>query len=91
MFKAAVVQASSVPFEPMKSAEKAADLIRTASGEGATLAVFPEAFLGGDPKGASFGTLVGRRTDAGRAHFLHYMNGAVTLDWPDPTARRRGD
>ncbi|WP_261520969.1 carbon-nitrogen hydrolase family protein [Burkholderia multivorans] len=83
MFKAAVVQASSIPFEPMKSAEKAADLIRSAAREGATLAVFPEAFLGGYPKGASFGTVVGKRTDAGRSHFLHYMEGAVTLDGPE--------
>ncbi|NIF87813.1 carbon-nitrogen hydrolase family protein [Burkholderia sp. Cy-637] len=83
MFKAAVVQAASVPFEPMQSAEKAAALIREAAREGATLAVFPEAFLGGYPKGASFGTLVGKRTDGGRAHFLHYMNGAVTLDGPE--------
>ncbi|WP_414439707.1 carbon-nitrogen hydrolase family protein [Burkholderia sp. 22PA0106] len=83
MFKAAVVQAASVPFEPMKSAEKAAGLIRSAAREGATLAVFPEAFLGGYPKGAAFGTLVGRRTDGGRAHFLKYLEGAVTLDGPE--------
>ncbi|MBN3724452.1 carbon-nitrogen hydrolase family protein [Burkholderia sp. Ac-20379] len=83
MFKAAVVQAASVPFEPMKSAEKAAGLIRDAAREGATLAVFPEAFIGGYPKGASFGTLVGRRTDGGRAHFLKYLEGAVTLDGPE--------
>lgn len=83
MFKAAVVQASSIPFEPMKSAEKAAALIRSAAREGATLAVFPEAFLGGYPKGSSFGTVVGKRTDTGRAHFLHYMEGAVTLDGPE--------
>lgn len=83
MFKAAVVQASSVPFEPMKSAEKAANLIRNAAREGATLAVFPEAFLGGYPKGASFGTVVGKRTEAGRSHFLSYMEGAVTLDGPE--------
>ncbi|MBI0330049.1 carbon-nitrogen hydrolase family protein [Burkholderia plantarii] len=83
MFKAAVVQAASVPFEPMKAAEKAATLIREAAREGASLAVFPEAFLGGYPKGASFGTLVGKRTDGGRANFQHYFNGAVTLDGPE--------
>jgi nitrilase len=67
----------------MKSAEKAANLIRNAAREGATLAVFPEAFLGGYPKGASFGTVVGKRTEAGRSHFLSYMEGAVTLDGPE--------
>ncbi|MBN9478224.1 MAG: nitrilase [Bordetella sp. SCN 67-23] len=83
MFKAAVVQASSVPFEPQKTAEKAAGLIRTAAEEGASLVVFPEAFLGGYPKGSAFGTVVGRRTDVGRAHFRRYMEGAVTLDGPE--------
>ncbi|CAG2156072.1 Nitrilase [Cupriavidus yeoncheonensis] len=83
MFKAAVIQASSVPFDPKRSAEKAADLIRTAAREGAALAVFPEAFLGGYPKGAAFGTVVGRRTPNGRAQFQIYMDGAVTLDGPE--------
>jgi nitrilase len=83
MIKAAVVQASSIPFDPQKSAEKAAGLIREAAQEGAALAVFPEAFLGGYPKGAAFGTVVGRRTDTGRAHFKRYMEGAVTLDGPE--------
>ncbi|WP_244902337.1 nitrilase-related carbon-nitrogen hydrolase [Pseudomonas gessardii] len=46
MFKAAVVQASSIPFEPYLSAEKAAGLIREAAEKGAALVVFPEAFLG---------------------------------------------
>jgi nitrilase len=83
MFKAAVVQASSIPFEPMKSAEKAATLIRSAAKAGASLAVFPEAFLGGYPKGSSFGTLVGKRTDAGRAHFLRYLEGSIALNGPE--------
>lgn len=83
MFKAAVIQASSLPFQPQQSAEKAAGLIRSAAAAGATLAVFPEAFLGGYPKGAAFGTVVGRRSDLGRAHFKRYMDGAVTLDGPE--------
>lgn len=83
MFKAAVVQASSIPFNPTASAEKAANLIREAAGQGASLAVFPEAFIGGYPKGASFGTVVGRRTDAGRADFQRYVEGAVTLEGPE--------
>src|ERR1700744_33294 len=83
MIKAAVVQASSIPFEPYKRAEKAVELVRTAATEGARLVVFPEAFLGGYPKGSSFGTLVGKRTDIGRYHFQRYMDGAVTLNGPE--------
>ncbi|WP_250866765.1 carbon-nitrogen hydrolase family protein [Caballeronia sp. INSB1] len=83
MFKAAVVQASSVPFQPGKTAEKAVELVRTAAREGASLVVFPEAFIGGYPKGASFGTLVGRRTDEGRALFKRYLDGAVEVKGPE--------
>jgi hypothetical protein len=49
---AAVVQAGSYPDEPLKSASKTADMIREAASRGARLAVFPEAFIGGFPKGA---------------------------------------
>ncbi|CAM3024207.1 MULTISPECIES: carbon-nitrogen hydrolase family protein [Pseudomonas] len=83
MFKAAVVQASSIPFEPYLSAEKAAGLIREAAEKGAALVVFPEAFLGGYPKGAAFGTVVGSRNDTGRAHFQRYMDGSITQDGPE--------
>ncbi|SAK85675.1 nitrilase/cyanide hydratase and apolipoprotein N-acyltransferase [Caballeronia fortuita] len=83
MFKAAVVQASSIPFDAQQTAEKAVKLVRTAASEGASLVVFPEAFIGGYPKGASFGTLVGRRTDAGRALFKRYRDGAVELTGPE--------
>lgn len=83
MFKAAVVQASSIPFEPYLSAEKAAGLIREAAEQGAALAVFPEAFLGGYPKGAAFGTVVGSRNATGRAHFQRYVEGSITQDGPE--------
>lgn len=66
---AAVVQAGSYPDEPLKSASKAADLIREAASRGARLAVFPEAFIGGYPKGASFGPPVELRKPEGREAF----------------------
>ncbi|MEF9899533.1 MAG: carbon-nitrogen hydrolase family protein [Pseudomonas sp.] len=83
MIKVAVVQASSIPFEPQLSAEKAVGLIREAAGQGSKLAVFPEAFLGGYPKGAAFGTVVGSRSDVGRAQYLRYVQGAVSLEGPE--------
>ncbi|MXO67042.1 carbon-nitrogen hydrolase family protein [Altericroceibacterium endophyticum] len=78
--KAAVVQAASLPTDAGGSAEKAAELIRKASGEGASLIVFPEAFIGGYPKGASFGTPVGQRRPEGREDFRRYHAGAIDLD-----------
>ena len=81
-FKAAVVQAASLPRDSLASAAKAAGLIRKAAGQGAKLIVFPEAFLGGYPKGASFGTPVGMRRPEGREDFRIYHEGAVDLAGP---------
>jgi nitrilase len=78
-FKAAVIQASSIPGDPAASAEKAAGLVRQAAANGARLVVLPEAFLGGYPKGASFGTPVGMRMPEGREAYHAYHAAAVSL------------
>ena len=82
-YKAAVVQAASVPFDPMASAVKAAGLLREAAAGGAKLVVFPEVFIGGYPKGSSFGAPVGMRRPEGREEFRRYHEGAVELDGPE--------
>lgn len=82
-YKAAVVQASSVPFDPGASADKAAKLVLEAAASGARLAVFPEVFLGGYPKGSSFGAPVGLRKPEGRDAFRRYYDGAIDLDGPE--------
>lgn len=79
-YKAAVVQAGSFPDDPLKSAAKTADLIREAASQGARLAVFPEAFIGGYPKGASFGAPIGMRKPEGREAFRRYYDAAIDLD-----------
>lgn len=83
IYKAAVVQASCAPFDAEASAIKAAALINQAAAAGARLAVFPEAFIGGYPKGASFGTPVGMRKPEGREAFRRYHDGAIDLDGPE--------
>jgi nitrilase len=50
---------------------------RAAAQDGASLVVFPEAFLGGYPKGLSFGAHVGSRTEDGREEFRRYHAAAV--------------
>ncbi len=79
-FRAAVVQAASVPFDAAASTEKAVRLMTEAGENGAKLAVFPEAFIGGYPKGASFGTPVGLRKPEGRTAFARYRAGAVAIE-----------
>ncbi len=56
--------------------------------QGAQLAVFPEAYIGGYPKGLDFGARVGSRTPAGRQDYLRYWQAAVEV--PGPETRQIG-
>lgn len=80
MHKVAVVQAASVPFDADAATTRAEELIAEIAANGAELAVFPEAFIGGYPKGTSFGTAIGVRTDAGRREYERYVKGSIALD-----------
>jgi len=79
-FKAAVIQAASIPTDSLACARKAVSLIHAAAAQGARVLVFPEAFLGGYPKGNTFGAPVGLRTPEGRAAYADYHRHAITLD-----------
>ncbi len=82
-FSAAVVQMASQPADPLATAEKAAARLREAAANGARLVVFPEALIGGYPKGASFGAPIGMRKPEGRAAFARYHAAAIDLDGPE--------
>jgi nitrilase len=82
-FTAAVVQMASFPTDPMATAEAAAARLREAAAQGARLVVFPEALIGGYPKGASFGAPIGMRKPEGRAAFARYHAAAIDLDGPE--------
>lgn len=82
-YKAAVIQAGAFPNDTLASARKAASLIEQACRAGARLTVFPEAFLGGYPKGSSFGAPVGLRKQEGREAFRLYWDQAIDLDGPE--------
>ncbi|SDR84572.1 carbon-nitrogen hydrolase family protein [Agrococcus carbonis] len=83
MYKVAVVQAAAVPFDADAATRRSEQLIAEVGAAGAELAVFPEAFIGGYPKGTSFGTAIGIRTEPGRAEYERYVGGSVTLDGPE--------
>ena len=69
--------------------ERVAAIAREASARGARLVVFPEALLGGYPRGAAFGAVVGDRSQAGRDEFLAYSGNALTI--PGPEIDRLGE
>ena len=77
--KVAVVQDAPVQFDLKKSLEKTGDLVAKAAKSGASLILFPEAFLPGYPRGMSFGTVVGSRSDKGRDLWLQYNKQAIVV------------
>ena len=82
-FTAAVVQMASIPDDPTATAERAAARLREAAGRDARLVVFPEALIGGYPKGASFGAPIGMRKPERRDAFARYHAAAIELDGPE--------
>ncbi len=81
--KVAVVQIASIPDDAAATAAKVAEKLREVAREGAKLAVFPEALVGGYPKGESFGAPIGMRKPEGRAAFARYHARAIDLDGPE--------
>jgi nitrilase len=77
MLKVAVAQVGSVLFDTAATLLRVKALCDEAAAAGVQLVVFPEALLGGYPKGLDFGAVVGSRSDAGREMFARYFKGAV--------------
>lgn len=59
--------------------DKAERLLAEASSYGSQLVVFPEAFIGGYPRGSSFGVTIGNRTAKGREDFRKYHSAAIDV------------
>ena len=81
-FVAACVQAAPVNFDSGKTLEKVRALAADAAGMHAKVILFPEALIGGYPRGASFGATVGFGTPEGRDQFRLYH--AAAIDIPGP-------
>ena len=84
--RVAVIQAGSILFDTQRTMAKLRDLVAEAAGRGAKLALFPEAFLGGYPKGIDFGVRVGSRSPEGRDWFRRYFEAAITIPGPETEA-----
>lgn len=81
--KAAVVQAGAPLFDTKAALEKFEIVARQAADQGAKLVVFPEAFIGGYPKGHHFGAPVGSRSLEGRDWFRRYYEAAIAVAGPE--------
>ena len=79
-FKAAVVQDSPVLFNLQLTIDKVETITKEASTHGASLVVFPEAFISAYPKGLNFGAKIGSRTLEGRKEFLQYYNSSLDFN-----------
>jgi len=84
--KVAVVQAGSTLFDTPATLKTLERLATDAAREGAKLIVFPEAFVGGYPKGVTFGAHVGSRSAEGRDLFRRYFESAITVPGPETAA-----
>lgn len=87
-FRVAVAQVA-----PAKSTDDAIAKIDRFSSQvrdaGASLVLFPEAFVGGYPRGADFGAVVGNRSYEGRDAFRRYWDAAI--DVPGPECGQMGE
>ncbi|EJF66949.1 carbon-nitrogen hydrolase [Dichomitus squalens LYAD-421 SS1] len=85
--KASVVQAATAAYSLPDTLDKLERLTRLAKErDGAQLAVFPEAFIGGYPKMSTFGLVVGDRLPEGRDEFVRYAKAAIEI--PSPAITR---
>ncbi len=73
----AAVQVGSKLFNFAATLDVFAQKLTTLKKQGVDLAVFPEAFFGGYPKGVDFGARVGMRNPEGRDLFVKYYNTAI--------------
>jgi len=87
--RAAVIQAAPLAFDTDATLDWLGVLVERAAAAGAQLAVLPEAFVGGYPKGYDFGARVGSRTPEGREWFRRYHAAAVEV--PGPATARLGE
>lgn len=81
----AVAQIGSALFQTSRTLGNVKDYCREAAGKGAKLLVFPEATLGGYPKGITFGSAVGSRSPEGRNWFQRYWGASIEVPGPETT------
>jgi len=83
--RAAVAQAGSFVFDTGRTLKSVESYCSQAADMGVRLVVFPEAFLGGYPKGIDFGARIGSRSPEGREDFRRYWESAIEIPGKEAT------
>lgn len=80
--RVAVVQAAPVILDREATTRKVCRLIEEAGARGARLILLPEAMIPAYPRGMTFGTVVGHRSDEGRRAYARYWDQCVDVPGP---------
>jgi nitrilase len=78
--RVALVQEAPLLFDLSGTLEKVDGLLGQAKSEGAQFVLFPEAFISAYPRGITFGTVVGSRSEMGRAMWQRYHDSSLDLN-----------
>jgi len=77
--RVAVIQAAPAIMDKQATIEKVITLTHEAASKGAKIILFPEAFIPAYPRGLTFGTFIGSRSEAGRKDFARYWENALAI------------
>lgn len=77
--RVSVIQAAPIIMDRDATIDKAVSLIKQAGEKGAQIVVFPETFIPAYPRGLSFGTVIGSRTENGRKDWYRYWENSIPV------------
>ncbi|MEM7550593.1 MAG: carbon-nitrogen hydrolase family protein [Bacteroidota bacterium] len=77
--KVSLIQAAPVLFDLKGTLSKIEAYLKKVSKERPDLVLFPEAFIPAYPRGLSFGTVVGSRSEEGRSTWLKYWENCIKV------------
>jgi len=80
--RVSLIQSSPVLFNRAETIKKVESLALQAAKENTDLILFPEAFIPAYPRGLTFGTKIGSRSEQGRAAWAKYTENSVAVPSP---------
>lgn len=81
--KVCLIQDNPVFFNKERTIDKVEQLTKKYAKDGCELIIFPESFIPGYPRGFSFGTKIGSRTNEGRNLYSEYYRNSIDIESED--------